>query len=101
MAKCNEIRMLIFWVILGWYVLLNLLLYGAMALDKRRAKKHQWRIPEKTLFLLAFLGGGLGGILAMVQKRHKTKHISFIIGFPVAMILHILLIVFLLGRILP
>lgn len=96
MAQCNEINLPVF--CFGWYVVINLLLYVMMALDKKRAVKHQWRIPERTLFLLAFLGGGIGGILAMVQKHHKTKHISFLIGFPITVILHILLIVFVLVK---
>lgn len=46
------------------------------------------RIPEKNLFLLAVLGGGIGGLIAMVFKRHKNKHIDFILTFTVTAILH-------------
>ena len=53
-----------------------------MGIDKRKAIKHQYRIPEKTLFLVAILGGSLGGFLGMELFRHKTKHMKFVIGFP-------------------
>ena len=54
-------------------------LYGA---DKRKAKRGQWRIPEKVLLLWSFLGGAIGGSAAMLLFRHKTKHWYFAIGFP-------------------
>lgn len=76
-------------IILGYYLLLNLILYIAMVIDKNRAIKNKWRIPEKTLFLLAALGGGLGGIIGMVTKRHKTKHLSFILVYGVTTVLHL------------
>lgn len=53
-----------------------------MGLDKRKAQKGAWRIPEKSLFLPVILGGGIGGILGMKFFRHKTKHWYFVIGFP-------------------
>ena len=47
------------------------------AIDKSRAKRGKWRVPEKTLLMLSFFGGGLGGITAMYLLRHKTKHWYF------------------------
>ena len=65
------------------YVLLvNLLLFVLMGIDKRRARMGAWRIPERTLFLTAALGGSIGGIIGMQLFRHKTKHLSFKLGFP-------------------
>ena len=55
------------------------LVYGA---DKRRARKGQWRVPEKTLFLLPLLGGSVGGILGMRVFHHKTRHWYFQVGLP-------------------
>ncbi len=61
-------------------------LYGV---DKRRAKRGAWRIPEKTLFLPAVLGGGIGGTAGMFYFRHKTKHWYFRIFFPLLAILQL------------
>lgn len=58
-----------------------------MQIDKSRAKKHKWRIPEKTLFIFVLLGGGIGGTIGMYIFRHKTKHWYFVIGFPLITII--------------
>ena len=70
----------------GWLALylaavnaVTFLVYGA---DKRRAKKGQWRVPEKTLFLLPLLGGSVGGILGMRVFHNKTRHWYFQVGLP-------------------
>lgn len=72
-----------------YLVFLNLLSFYAMFADKRRAKRHEWRIPEHTLFLLAIFGGAGGGLAGMYVFRHKTKHLSFQILMPVLLILNI------------
>ena len=77
-------------IILGYYFIINLILFIAMYVDKKRAIKNTWRIPEKTLFLLAALGGGLGGFIGMFTQRHKTKHPSFYIVFGITTILHLI-----------
>ena len=64
-----------------------------MYIDKQKAKKAKRRIPEKTLFGLAFFGGAIGGIAGMYIFRHKTKKSRFIIGFPAILILQILVII--------
>ena len=80
------------WQLLGLYLLaVNLTAFVLMGLDKRRAKKERWRIPEKTLFLPVVLGGAVGGILGMRVFRHKTKHWYFKIGFPLILILQLVL----------
>ena len=53
-----------------------------MWLDKRKAIRHQWRIPEATLFFIALLGGGMGSIVGMQLFRHKTRHWYFVWGMP-------------------
>jgi len=65
-----------------------------MWIDKRKAQKGSWRIPEKTLFTITLLGGGIGTILGMYAFRHKTKKLSFSIGFPVILISEIMLIIY-------
>ena len=70
-------------------------LYG---IDKAKAKRGAWRIPEATLLLVAFLGGSLGALLGMEVFRHKTKHARFRILIPLFMILHIALAVYMVKR---
>ena len=64
-----------------------------MYIDKRKAKKGKRRIPEKTLFILVGLGGGIGGILGMYLFRHKTKKTRFVIGFPAILIFEVLVVI--------
>lgn len=60
-----------------------------MWLDKRKAARHKWRIPEKTLFLISIAGGSIGTWSGMYIFRHKTKHWYFVIGMPLILILQI------------
>ncbi len=60
----------------------NLVGFIQMYIDKRRAQKDKWRIPEKRLFMVAASGGSVGSILGMQVFRHKTKHKRFVIGMP-------------------
>lgn len=69
-----------------------------MLVDKRKAKKNLWRIPERTLFLSAILGGSLGCIAGMYTFRHKTKHWTFTIGMPAILILQMAAAAFLFSR---
>ena len=72
------------WLILlaAAVVVMNIVAYALMAIDKKKAAKHAWRIPEKTLFLATGLFGGLGGTLGMFLCRHKTNHWYFRLFFP-------------------
>lgn len=76
-----------------YLILINLITFLAMYIDKRKAKKGKRRIPEKTLFVLVGLGGGIGGILGMYLFRHKTKKTRFVIGFPAILIFEILVVI--------
>lgn len=76
-----------------YLIVINIAAFVVMGIDKIKAKKHMWRIPEKTLFALAISGGSIGAIAGMYIFRHKTKHIKFIMGMPVILILQILIIV--------
>ena len=62
-----------------------------MCLDKHYAKKHLRRIPEKTLFIIAAIGGSVGILVGMYVFRHKTKHLTFSIGVPVIIAAQLLL----------
>ena len=71
------------WRLLGLYLLsVNVTAFALMGVDKRRARRGQWRVPERTLFLPALLGGALGGTLGMRTFRHKTRHWYFKWGLP-------------------
>ena len=81
-----------FWeIILIYLVAINLAAFFAMGLDKWKAKRNAWRIPEKTLFLLVILGGSVGGVLGMQIFRHKTRHWYFKWGFPAILVVHLIL----------
>ena len=85
-------------IIFGYYALINIVLYVTMVIDKKRAIKDGWRIPEKNMFIMAVLGGGLGGLAAMVFKRHKNSHMDFILVFTMTAILHMLVAFLLIGK---
>ena len=78
-------------ILLAALLLMNLLAFALYGIDKLKAKKGAWRIPEATLLLVAFLGGSLGALLGMELFRHKTKHAKFKILVPLFLVLHIAL----------
>ena len=78
--------------IMIYLIIINLIAFIAMYLDKRKARYGKWRIPEQSLFILALIGGSIGAIIGMYTFRHKTKKYRFSIGFPVILILQIVLI---------
>lgn len=78
--------------ILGVYLLvMNLIGFCIMGIDKHKAKKRAFRIPEATLFLVALIGGSIGSILGMYLFRHKTRHWYFVFGMPAILILQLAL----------
>ena len=80
--------------LLSYLGIINLVGFFAMFLDKQKAKRGKWRIPEKTLFLLAVIGGSLGTTLGMHMFRHKTKHWYFKFGMPMILIIQFVLILY-------
>lgn len=79
--------------IIIYLAFINLFTFFMMWLDKRKAKKGKWRIPENTLLLFVLLGGGIGGIAGMYIFHHKTQKAKFVIGFPVILICEIILVI--------
>ena len=65
-----------------------------MGIDKSKAKRGAWRIPEKTLFLLSIIGGSVGTWLGMYAFHHKTKHWYFVIGMPLILVGQIALVIY-------
>lgn len=82
--------------ILVYILVINLIAFLAMGVDKWKAKRDAWRIPEQTLLSLVLLGGGIGGIAGMYVFRHKTKKPRFFIGFPVILVTEIAIVIYLL-----
>ena len=80
--------------IIIYFVIINVIGFFIMWLDKRKARKGSWRIPEKTLFIITALGGGIGTIAGMYTFRHKTQKVNFVIGLPLITVLEIILIVY-------
>ena len=78
-----------------YLLLINLITFLAMLIDKKKAKWGRWRINESTLFTLVVLGGGVGGILGMYLLRHKTKKTRFVFGFPAILIIEIIIVIIL------
>ncbi len=78
-----------------YFIFINILGFASMGDDKRRAIKHYLRIPEATLFAIAIVGGSLGSTIGMFVFRHKTKHWYFLFGFPIILIIHLLIFAFL------
>jgi uncharacterized membrane protein YsdA (DUF1294 family) len=77
-----------------WYLAaVNLVAFTVYGVDKAKARRGAWRIPEKTLFLLPLLGGSVGALLGMLVFRHKTKHWYFVWGIPLILLAQIALAV--------
>ena len=73
-------------LILLYLLIVNALGFLLMLVDKRKAQKNLWRIPEATLFLMAAIGGSIGSIAGMYKFRHKTRHWYFVLGMPAILI---------------
>lgn len=86
------------WIILILLVW-NALVFLVYSLDKYKASRRQWRIPEATLILLALAGGGLGALLGMYGIRHKTRHLKFKLLVPLACVLQIAVFYWMIARI--
>lgn len=82
--------------ILIYFLIINLIGFFTMWWDKRQAKRGGWRTPEKTLFMLTFLGGGFGTVFGMYRFRHKTKKLRFTIGLPTILLTEIGLVLYVL-----
>ena len=77
-----------------YLLVINIVGFVYMGIDKWKAKRNAWRIPEDTLFAITALGGGIGTIAGMYTFRHKTKKAKFTIGLPAILILEIILLVY-------
>lgn len=76
-----------------YLIIINLVAFLVMFIDKKKAEKDRWRIKESTLLILAVIGGSIGALIGMYVFHHKTKKPRFYIGIPIIIILQILLII--------
>lgn len=83
------------WEVMAIYlIIINIIGLVLMGIDKSRAKRRAFRIPEATLFSVAIFGGSVGSILGMYLFRHKTRHLKFTIGMPIILLIQIVLVLF-------
>ena len=73
----------------GFLAAMNVAAFAAYGSDKYRSRHGQWRIRERTLLLLALLGGSAGAWLGMQVFRHKTQHLKFKYGVPVIFLIQL------------
>ena len=85
-------------ILAGYLVAINIIAFIAYGVDKYKAIKEKWRIPEATLIGLAALGGGVGALLGMQIWHHKTKKPKFRIFVPLFLVIWIAAIGFLVGK---
>ena len=77
-----------------YLAIINALSFLLMLIDKQKARKKRWRIPERTLQGVSAIGGSLGGLLGMYLFRHKTLHKQFSIGIPLMLICQIMILAY-------
>ena len=80
-------------LIVLYLIVVNIAGFAGMGIDKRRAKKRAYRIPEANLFMLAIIGGSLGSILGMHLFHHKTRHLYFLYGLPAILVVQLLIVI--------
>jgi len=74
-----------------YLLLINAVAFLLMRIDKQKARKNRWRIPESTLIMTAVLGGSIGALAGMYLFRHKTKHLKFTLGVPAILVIQVFL----------
>ena len=82
--------------VLIYLLVINLIGFLSMGFDKFKAKNNFWRTKEKTLFMIALIGGSIGSIIGMYTFRHKTKHNTFVYGMPIILSIQIGVVTYLL-----
>lgn len=85
--------------LIGYPIVINVIGFLLMGIDKFRAKRRGFRIPEATLFIIAIIGGSIGSLLGMHIFRHKTRHRSFTIGMPVILVIQIIFVLILIFQV--
>lgn len=79
--------------IIIYLIIMNVIAFLAMLIDKKKAEHNKWRIKESTLLILGLIGGSIGEIIGMFVWHHKTQKIRFLFGVPVIILLQLLIII--------
>ncbi|MBN1053039.1 DUF1294 domain-containing protein [Clostridium botulinum] len=82
-------------IVLIYLLFINFIGFCIMLVDKNRAIHKEWRVPEKTLIGVSIIGGSIGMLLGMFTFRHKTKHLKFLLGIPVIIIIQFYIVIYL------
>ena len=83
-------------ILIYYFLAVNIIAFIVYGIDKLKARKHLWRIPDATLLLLAVIGGSIGAWLGMRVWHHKTMHLKFKYGVPIILVAQVALGVYLL-----
>lgn len=92
LSSTGLINYVVYFVI--YLIIINLIGILFMYIDKRKAMYGKWRIPEKTLIIIAILGGSIGCMVGMKLFRHKTQKIKFVLGYPTILVAELVLIIY-------
>ena len=84
--------------VIYYELIVNVVAFLLFGIDKYKAKRGDWRIPEMRLMLLSVFGGGIGALCGMYLWRHKTQHRLFTIGVPLLIVLHFMILYYLFLR---
>lgn len=79
-----------------YVIMVNIAGFAMMGIDKHKARRNAWRIPEARLFFIALIGGSIGSIAGMYTFRHKTRHWYFVWGMPAILTVQVLAVLYLL-----
>ena len=82
-------------ILIGYLAMVNVVAFVTYGIDKLKARRNQWRIPESTLLLLAMIGGSIGAWIGLKVWRHKTLHKKFKYGIPLVIVVQIALCIYL------
>ncbi len=77
-----------------YLIVINLIGFFIMLIDKRKAIKRQWRVSEKALICISIIGGSIGMLAGMSTFRHKTKHKKFTIGIPLILVIQVIVLTY-------
>jgi len=86
---------------LAYLVIINLVAVYLTIRDKNAARKHSWRIKERTLLLVSALGGSVAMFFTMLAIRHKTRHAKFMVGIPLIILVQVAAVIFIILRLAP